>query len=45
MSRLIESGKLKTRVGKVLPLSAVKKAHELSKNGHTHGKIVLCVAQ
>lgn len=44
-SRLIESGKLKTRVGMVLPLSEVKKAHELSKTGHTQGKIVLRVAE
>jgi NADPH:quinone reductase-like Zn-dependent oxidoreductase len=43
-SRLIESGKLKTHVGMVLPLSEVKKAHELSKTGHPHGKIVLRVA-
>jgi len=44
-SLLIESGKLKTRVGMVLPLSEVKKAHELSKTGHTRGKIVLRVAE
>lgn len=44
-SGLIESGKLKTRVGMVLPLSEVKKVHELSKAGHTHGKIVLRVAE
>lgn len=44
-SQMIESGKLKTRVGTVLPLSEVKKAHKLSKAGHTHGKIVLRVAE
>ena len=42
-SRLVETGKLKTRVGIVLPLMQVKKAQELSKAGHTHGKIVLRV--
>ncbi len=41
ISRLIDEGKLKTHVGTVLPLAEVKKAHELSKGGHTSGKIVL----
>lgn len=44
-SRLIESGQLKTRVGIVLPLTEAKKAQELSKAGHTSGKIVLRVAE
>ena len=44
-TRLIESGKLKTRVGTILPLSGVKKAHELSKTGHPHGKIVLRIIE
>lgn len=41
INRLIDEGKLKTRVAAVLPLSEIKKAHELSKDGHTRGKIVL----
>lgn len=44
-SQMIESGKLKIRVGMVLPLSEVRKAHELSKAEHTHRKIVLRVAE
>ncbi len=36
-------GKLKTHVDKVLPLSEIKQAHELSKAGKTRGKIVLKV--
>jgi NADPH:quinone reductase-like Zn-dependent oxidoreductase len=30
-------------VAMVLPLTEVKKAHQLSKSGHTRGKIVLQV--
>ena len=45
VSELIDEGKLITHVETVLPLSQVKKAHELSKAGHTHGKIVLRVAE
>jgi NADPH:quinone reductase-like Zn-dependent oxidoreductase len=44
VSRLIDEGKLKTHVETVLPLSEIKKAHELSKAGRTRGKIVLRVA-
>jgi Zinc-binding dehydrogenase len=28
---------------RILPISEVRRAHELSKSGHTHGKIVLRV--
>lgn len=45
INELIESGKLKTHVQTVLPLAEIKKAHELSKAGHTRGKIVLRVAE
>lgn len=45
VSRLIDEGKLKTHVETVLPLSQVKKAHDLSKAGHTRGKVVLRVAE
>lgn len=40
-AELAEQGKLKTHVGKVLPMSEIKQAHELSKSGKTRGKIVL----
>jgi NADPH:quinone reductase-like Zn-dependent oxidoreductase len=41
INRLVESGKLKVRVATVLPLTEVKKAHELSASGHADGKIIL----
>jgi len=41
INRLVESGKLKVRVATVLPLAEVKKAHQLSANGHADGKIIL----
>lgn len=45
VSRLIDEGKLKTHVETVLPLSEIKRAHELSKAGRTSGKIVMRVAE
>lgn len=44
ISELVDEGKLKAHVENVLPLSQIKEAHELSKAGHTRGKIVLRVA-
>ncbi|CAA9557376.1 Bifunctional protein: zinc-containing alcohol dehydrogenase; quinone oxidoreductase (NADPH:quinone reductase); Similar to arginate lyase [uncultured Synechococcales cyanobacterium] len=41
INRLIEEGKLKIHIETVLPLSEVKKAHQLSQSGRTRGKIVL----
>ncbi len=41
INRLIKEGKLKTYVETVLPLTEVKKAHQLSQSGRTRGKIVL----
>jgi NADPH:quinone reductase-like Zn-dependent oxidoreductase len=41
IAELVEEGKIKTTVETVLPLSEIKKAHELSESGHTRGKIVL----
>jgi NADPH:quinone reductase-like Zn-dependent oxidoreductase len=38
---LVESGKFKSLLEVVLPLSEARKAHELSQTGHTRGKIVL----
>ncbi len=45
VGQLIEEGKLKTHVDIVLPLAQIKRAHELSKAGHTRGKIILRVAE
>jgi len=41
INRLVESGNLKVRVAKVLPLAEVKKGHQLSASGHADGKIIL----
>ena len=43
--RLVEAGKLKTRVGTVLPLAEVRRAHELGEAGKRRGKIVLKVGE
>jgi NADPH:quinone reductase-like Zn-dependent oxidoreductase len=44
IAKLIDSGKLKPTIDRILPLSEVRRAHELSKSGHTHGKIVLRIS-
>jgi NADPH:quinone reductase-like Zn-dependent oxidoreductase len=41
INRLLESGKLKVRIATVLPMAEAKKAHQLSKQGHPDGKIIL----
>ncbi|MBV8353477.1 MAG: NADP-dependent oxidoreductase, partial [Verrucomicrobia bacterium] len=41
VNRLIAAGKLKTHIATVLPLSEVRKAHQLSESGRTRGKIIL----
>lgn len=43
VAALIDAGKVKAFVETVLPLSEIKKAHELSQSGRTRGKIVLTV--
>ena len=43
INRLIEEDKLKIHIETVLPLTEVKKAHQLSQSGRTRGKIVLQV--
>lgn len=40
---MIDSGKVRTRVGLVLPLSEARQAHQRLEAGGTHGKIVLTV--
>ena len=44
IAKLIDSGRLAPVIDRILPLSEVRRAHELSKSGHTHGKIVLRVS-
>src|SRR6266481_8812736 len=43
IAKLIDSGKLAPVIDRILPLSEVRRAHELSQSGHTRGKIVLRV--
>jgi NADPH:quinone reductase-like Zn-dependent oxidoreductase len=43
VAQLVDSGKLRSIVETVLPLSEARRAHELSQTGHTRGKIVLRV--
>jgi NADPH:quinone reductase-like Zn-dependent oxidoreductase len=45
IAKLIDSGELKLTIDRILPLSEVRRAHELSKSGHTRGKIVLRVKE
>jgi NADPH:quinone reductase-like Zn-dependent oxidoreductase len=45
IARLIDSGKIKPQVGKVLPLSDARKAHELSQSGHARGKIIVKIGE
>ena len=44
LAKLVDSGKIRLIVEKVLPLSEARQAHELSESGHARGKIVLKVA-
>jgi NADPH:quinone reductase-like Zn-dependent oxidoreductase len=44
IANIIDSGKLAPVINRILPLSEVRRAHELSKSGHTHGKIVLRIS-
>jgi NADPH:quinone reductase-like Zn-dependent oxidoreductase len=41
INRLIAAGRLKTHIATVLPLSEIRKAHQLSESGRTRGKIIL----
>lgn len=43
IGKLIDSGKLKLTIDRILPLSEARRAHELSESGTVRGKIVLRV--
>jgi NADPH:quinone reductase-like Zn-dependent oxidoreductase len=43
IAKIIDSGKLAPIIDRILPLSEVRRAHELSQSGHTRGKIALRV--
>jgi NADPH:quinone reductase-like Zn-dependent oxidoreductase len=44
IAKLVDSGRVKPVVETVVPLSEVRRAHELSGKGHVRGKIVLKIA-
>ena len=44
IAKIIDSGQLAPVIDRILPLSEVRRAHELSQSGHTHGKIVLRIS-
>ncbi len=43
IARLFDDGKLRVAVTEILPLEEVARAHEISQQGHIHGKMVLTV--
>jgi len=45
IAKIVDSGKLAPVIDRILPLSEVRRAHELSQTAHTHGKIVLRVKE
>jgi NADPH:quinone reductase-like Zn-dependent oxidoreductase len=45
IGKLIDAGKIKPTIDRILPLSEARRAHELSQSGHTRGKIVLRVKE
>ena len=45
IAALIDSGNVKIVLDRILPLSEARRAHELSRNGHARGKIVLRVKE
>ena len=45
IAALIDSGNLKVVLDRILPLSEVRRAHELSQGGHARGKLVLRVKE
>jgi len=43
VAELVASGEVRVEIAEVLPLSEVRRAHELSESGHVRGKLVLTV--
>jgi NADPH2:quinone reductase len=41
LARLVEEGKLRSVVGEVFPLDAIREAHVRMQSGHARGKIVV----
>jgi NADPH:quinone reductase-like Zn-dependent oxidoreductase len=43
IAKIVDSGKLAPIIDRIFPLSEARRAHELSRSAHTHGKIALRV--
>jgi NADPH:quinone reductase-like Zn-dependent oxidoreductase len=43
IAELVDAGEVRIELAEVLPLSEIRRAHELSESGHMRGKIVLTV--
>jgi NADPH:quinone reductase-like Zn-dependent oxidoreductase len=43
IAELIASGEVRVEIAELIPITEVRRAHELSESGHTRGKIVLSV--
>jgi NADPH:quinone reductase-like Zn-dependent oxidoreductase len=43
--KLVDEGRVKPIISKILPLEAAEEAHRLSEQGHVRGKIVLRVRE
>ena len=43
IAELVDAGDVRVEIAETLPLTEVRRAHELSESGHTRGKIVLTV--
>ena len=44
VAELVGSGEVRVEIAEVLPLTEVRRAHELNESGHTRGKIILTPA-
>jgi NADPH:quinone reductase-like Zn-dependent oxidoreductase len=44
IAELVASGDVRVEIAEAMPLTDVKRAHELSETGHVRGKLVLTVA-
>jgi NADPH:quinone reductase-like Zn-dependent oxidoreductase len=45
IGEMVDAGKVKAIIAKVLPLKDIIQAHKLSEEGHTRGKIVLTLGE
>ena len=43
LGELVASGEVRVEIAETMPLTEVKRAHELSESGHVRGKLVLIV--